>query len=397
MHTHITGGALATIASLDVSIRTIPRVNAYLKKKRELDKKLKFNSYKKPSESENIEDIHIDINNEFDTIIPFNHKNKLNKLNKYEGGDNRYQKNNDNYDINQIDDMNNHDSYEYSQIDKKKIKKIKVTMYNYGSPRVGNGFFALLYNRIVPGSFRTVIDGDLVTSMPPTRYRHIGTQAVVDNLGAGSIIIDPSFIERRLRTHTKSSVSVHSLLVYRKGLNGVKHASEYMKEHAQSFKRDKDTVVDGIRLALRASTWNFDIRRHHAKKATELTVPSTDTQQNNINTNQEKRTSNIQINDDHSNESDFIPTELTIPLSESPLNPENGDVNTSIVDDMDRNNSLSEDNEKYDYVEAAHYANDLLIAQSLMEGYIRKQLQPFDALRNFASSVVGSPPQHTHL
>jgi Lipase (class 3) len=96
------------------------------------------------------------------------------------------------------------------------VRRVKVTMYNFGSPRVGNGFFALLYNRIVPDSFRTVVDGDLVTSMPPTGYRHIGTQAVVDNLGAGSIIIDPSFIERRLRTHTKSSVSVHSLLVYRK-------------------------------------------------------------------------------------------------------------------------------------------------------------------------------------
>ena len=96
------------------------------------------------------------------------------------------------------------------------MKRVKLTMYNFGSPRVGNGFFALLYNRCVPDSFRTVIDGDLVTSMPPTGYRHIGTQAVVDNLGAGSIIIDPSFIERRLRTHTKSSVSVHSLLVYRK-------------------------------------------------------------------------------------------------------------------------------------------------------------------------------------
>ena len=96
------------------------------------------------------------------------------------------------------------------------VKRVKLTMYNFGSPRVGNGFFALLYNRCVPDSFRTVIDGDLVTSMPPTGYRHIGTQAVVDNLGAGSIIIDPSFIERRLRTHTKSSVSVHSLLVYRK-------------------------------------------------------------------------------------------------------------------------------------------------------------------------------------
>lgn len=49
------------------------------------------------------------------------------------------------------------------------VRKVKATMYNYGSPRVGNAFFAALYNSIVPDSFRTVIDGDLVTSMPPYR------------------------------------------------------------------------------------------------------------------------------------------------------------------------------------------------------------------------------------
>ena len=99
---------------------------------------------------------------------------------------------------------------------KRGVRKVKVSMYNYGSPRVGNGSFSQFYNRVVPDSFRTVVDGDLVTSLPPTGYSHVGTQALVDNLGSGSIIIDPSFIERRLRTQTKSSVSVHSLLVYRK-------------------------------------------------------------------------------------------------------------------------------------------------------------------------------------
>ena len=97
-----------------------------------------------------------------------------------------------------------------------KRQKIKVSMYNFGAPRVGNGSFALMYNRTIPDSFRVVIDGDIVTAVPPAGYRHIGTEALIDNLGAGSIIIDPSFVERRLRTHTKTSVSVHSLLVYRK-------------------------------------------------------------------------------------------------------------------------------------------------------------------------------------
>jgi hypothetical protein len=94
--------------------------------------------------------------------------------------------------------------------------KLRVSMYNFGSPRVGNGAFAQLFNRLIPDSFRVVVDGDIVTGVPPAGYRHIGTQALIDNLGSGSIIMDPSFVERRLRTHTKTSVSVHSLLVYRK-------------------------------------------------------------------------------------------------------------------------------------------------------------------------------------
>ena len=96
------------------------------------------------------------------------------------------------------------------------VRKVKVSMYNYGSPQVGNGSFAQFYNRIVPDSFRTVVDGDLFTSLPPTGYSHVGTQALIDKIGSGSIIIDPSFIERRLRTQTKSSLFVHSLMVYRK-------------------------------------------------------------------------------------------------------------------------------------------------------------------------------------
>jgi hypothetical protein len=129
---------------------------------------------------------------------------------------------------------------------------IFVSSCSFGSPRVGNASFAQLYNRMVPDSFRTVIDGDVVTSVPPTGYRHIGTEALVDNLGAGSIIVDPSFIERRLRTNTKSSVSVHSLLVYRKGLQGVKDAAEYMKMQASDLP-SSSKKLDAVRLALSAT------------------------------------------------------------------------------------------------------------------------------------------------
>jgi predicted lipase len=39
-------------------------------------------------------------------------------------------------------------------------RNLQLTMYNYGSPRVGNGAFVQQYNRLVPDSFR-------VRSPPP--------------------------------------------------------------------------------------------------------------------------------------------------------------------------------------------------------------------------------------
>jgi predicted lipase len=33
-------------------------------------------------------------------------------------------------------------------------RNLELTMYNYGSPRVGNGAFVQQYNQLVPDSFR---------------------------------------------------------------------------------------------------------------------------------------------------------------------------------------------------------------------------------------------------
>ncbi len=130
------------------------------------------------------------------------------------------------------------------------IKKIKVMMYNFGSPRVGNGPFALMFDKEVPMSYRVVVDGDVVTALPPSGYQHIGTEILIDATGSGSIIIDPSFVERWLRTHTKSSVAAHSLLVYRKGLLGIKLSAEFMKQRAVDYAKD-DIDADPLRLALK--------------------------------------------------------------------------------------------------------------------------------------------------
>lgn len=120
-------------------------------------------------------------------------------------------------------------------------------MYNYGSPRVGNRNFAQLFDRIVPDGFRVVVDGDIVTGIPSYGYKHVGTLILIDDMGAGSIIIDPSFVERRLRMQNRSSVTVHSLLYYRSGLKGIIDSASYMRKYADAVD-DPKQELDAIKV-----------------------------------------------------------------------------------------------------------------------------------------------------
>jgi hypothetical protein len=102
-------------------------------------------------------------------------------------------------------------------------------MYNFGSPKIGNWKFAQLYDRYLPNSFRIVTDGDIVCGLPPTMsYFHIGTEVLIDSQGAGTIIIDPSFVERRLRTRVATSISVHAMSVYEMGLDRILESSKLL-------------------------------------------------------------------------------------------------------------------------------------------------------------------------
>ena len=52
---------------------------------------------------------------------------------------------------------------------------VRVSMYNYGSPRVGNSAFADLFDKLVPDGFRVVVDGDIVSSVPYSSagFKHV--------------------------------------------------------------------------------------------------------------------------------------------------------------------------------------------------------------------------------
>jgi hypothetical protein len=63
-------------------------------------------------------------------------------------------------------------------------------MYNFGSPRVGDGTFCDAYNALVPDSVRVVNRGDLVPTLPALLgYRHVdhGVRVSVGADGAAEI------------------------------------------------------------------------------------------------------------------------------------------------------------------------------------------------------------------
>ncbi|CAM9767141.1 unnamed protein product, partial [Ectocarpus sp. 12 AP-2014] len=98
--------------------------------------------------------------------------------------------------------------------------KVELRMYSFGAPRAGNSIFAARYDEVVPHSFRVVVDGDPVPGIPTWRYAHAGTQALIDGRGRGSLIIDPSFVEKRFFARSKRHVLSHLVQAYQAGLRG---------------------------------------------------------------------------------------------------------------------------------------------------------------------------------
>jgi len=97
-----------------------------------------------------------------------------------------------------------------------------IALYNYGSPKVGNSWFQADFNRWVPDAFRIKVEGDIVTNLPAygMGFDHVGVEVIIDGNGYGSIIIDQSFVERRLRPR-RTGIAVHQLARYKKGLEGI--------------------------------------------------------------------------------------------------------------------------------------------------------------------------------
>jgi hypothetical protein len=92
-----------------------------------------------------------------------------------------------------------------------------LSVYVYGSPRLGNAALMSLVNRTVPSLYRVQVNGDLVTMVPKIAgfYRHVGTAVVVDDEEGGGLVLNPSILEQVFLRRTTGSLANHSLDRYR--------------------------------------------------------------------------------------------------------------------------------------------------------------------------------------
>jgi hypothetical protein len=82
-----------------------------------------------------------------------------------------------------------------------------LTVYTYGCPRVGNSQLARQILNKVGAVYRIAVNSDIVTMIPklPFVYAHTGIPVTLDADSPGSMIVNPTIIERSfLRKSTGS-------------------------------------------------------------------------------------------------------------------------------------------------------------------------------------------------
>jgi hypothetical protein len=112
-----------------------------------------------------------------------------------------------------------------------------LSVYMYGSPRLGNAALCALVNRSVPSLYRVQVNGDLVTMVPKIAgfYRHVGTAVVVDDEEGGGLVLDPSILEQVFLRRTTGSLANHSLDRYRACLEACFERDELDEYRTREF------------------------------------------------------------------------------------------------------------------------------------------------------------------
>jgi hypothetical protein len=97
-----------------------------------------------------------------------------------------------------VKDINGAKGIHQTQLHQWQIPKIIV--YTYGCPRVGNSQLARDILHKVGAVYRIAVNSDIVTMIPklPFVYAHTGIPVALDADTPGSMIVNPTIIERSL-------------------------------------------------------------------------------------------------------------------------------------------------------------------------------------------------------
>jgi hypothetical protein len=89
----------------------------------------------------------------------------------------------------------------------------RMTVYTFGSPRVGNKPFAYEYNNLISTHFGCISGQDPVSRQPKGWYKRVGDRVLIDNLG--NIIVRPTYLEMHLINRMTPKVIDHMIPTYR--------------------------------------------------------------------------------------------------------------------------------------------------------------------------------------
>lgn len=112
-----------------------------------------------------------------------------------------------------------------------------ISIYCFGSPRVGNSVFAAKLQHEVNVCYRVQVDGDIVAMVPKFLgfYRHVGTTVLVDELASGNIVVQPSVMEQVFFKRSTGTIANHSLEKYRLCLEACFDPEDYAHYLAKEF------------------------------------------------------------------------------------------------------------------------------------------------------------------
>ncbi|PXF47655.1 hypothetical protein BWQ96_02517 [Gracilariopsis chorda] len=92
------------------------------------------------------------------------------------------------------------------------LSRREIFVSTFGSPRVGNRNFQIVYDQVVPLHWRIVVDPDMITKMPISGYTHVGKKVVLT--AQGDMLIDRNALDRRPWTGEAAGFAYHRKAAY---------------------------------------------------------------------------------------------------------------------------------------------------------------------------------------